>query len=190
MKKNNNNRGKAAIGAVLAAGMTAGAITAGCGKAAQYSQTSPVQSQESNVELTAADAVVIDGKIVEIDDVNNNPPRRDVAKPMYGVRQNPIHLMYGPRPRPGMRPALPTPDKKVDSPATVELGVYEIVASTLDVNVRNVGAMTELRNLSSKQRKQLKVELESRFDVTIPNDTFSKLRTVGDIVNTICSLKF
>ena len=190
MKKNNNNRGKAAIGAVLAAGMTAGAITAGCGKGAQYPQSNPIQSQESNVDITAADAVVIDGKTVEISDVNDRQPARGVAKPMYGVRQNPIRLMYGPRPRPGVGPTLPQPDEKVEGLAAVEMGVCEIVASALDVNVRSVGAKTELRNMSNEQRKRLKAELENRFEVSIPDETFGKLHTVSDVVNTICILKY
>ncbi len=192
MKKNNNNnnRGKATLGAMIAAGVTAGAISAGCGNSSQVA--SPVQQpQDASVEITAADKVVIDGHEVQLDDTMPTNLRRDVAKPMYGVRQNPIRLLYGPRPRPGIgRPVTPMPDVEPQGPAAVEPVVFEIVASTLNMNIRHVGAATELKGLSLEQRNQLKAELEKRFEVSIPNDSFNNVRTAADLVNTICALKF
>jgi acyl carrier protein len=189
MKKNNNNRGKAAIGAVLAAGMTAGAITAGCGKAAQPTTATPVQPQEANVELTAADKVVIDGREVQLGDEETREPRRDVAKPMYGVRPNPIRLLYGPRPNPRVNP-LPADDNQ---PASIEPRVIEVVAATLNVQPRSVKVMSSLSKdlkLDAEKKKQLKEALERRFEVVIPDDQFNAARTVGDLVNCIGVLKF
>ena len=60
MKKDNNNRRKVAIGAVLAAGVTTGAITA----CATGNKSKPAQSEKPEIELTAADKVVIDGREV------------------------------------------------------------------------------------------------------------------------------
>lgn len=189
MKKNNNNRGKATLGAMLAAGMTAGAIAAGCGNGTQAAPSSQ-QGQDANVEITAADKVIIDGKEVQLDDTTSQDMRRETAKPMYGVRQNPIRLMYGPRPRPGIRPVVPKPDRPVEGPAAVEPVVFEVVASALNMSPRHVGSVTELDELSAEQLNELKVELEKRLEVTIPSEAFSKVRTAGDLVNTICSIKF
>lgn len=193
MKKNNNNRGKATLGAMIAAGMTASALTAGCGKAAQTSQPAPLQPQRSNVELTAADKVVVDGQEVTIDDVAPaQDPKRQVAKPMYGVRQNPIRLLYGPRPNPRIRPVAPD-NQEVAPVAVVEDGVKELIATMLDTNSRNVQIVSKLDEdlkLSSEQRKQLKTELETKFDVVIPDDTFHNLKTVLDVINCICVLKY
>ena len=103
MKKDNNNRHKVAIGAMLAAGVTTGAIATG---ACTQVKTTEAQSPRNEVELTAADIVMVDGQEVTIEDVAplSQDPRRQQAKPMYGVRPNPIRLLYGPRPNPNMRP--------------------------------------------------------------------------------------
>ena len=60
MKKDKNNRRKAAIGAVVAAGMTTGAIA--------LAGTPSPGPKPQETELTAADAVVIDGERVEMED--------------------------------------------------------------------------------------------------------------------------
>lgn len=190
MKKDNNNRHKVAIGAMLAAGVTTGAIATG---ACTQVKTTEAQSPRNEVELTAADVVMVDGQEVTIEDVAplSQDPRRQQAKPMYGVRPNPIRLLYGPRPNPNMRPVQPVPE---DVPsAQVEAGVKEVMASMLNVSSRNVKIISKLDedyHLTAEQRKQLKGELERRFDITIPDDTFKNIKTVGDLVNTICVLKY
>lgn len=189
MKKDNNNRRKAAIGAMLAAGVTTGAIaTTACGQV----KTVDPQSQKSEVELTAADKVVVDGQEVTIEDVAVQDSGRQMVKPMYGVRQNPIRLLYGPRPKPGVVPSLP--DHEDASPsAVVETGVVELIATMLDTNPRNVQIMSKLDedfNLTAEKRSQLKAKLENKFDVVIPDEKFNNLKTVGDVVNCICVLKY
>ena len=69
----------------------------------------------------------------------------------------------------------------------------EVMASMLNVSSRNVKIISKLEedyHLTAEQRKQLKGELERRFDITIPDDTFKNIKTVGDLVNTICVLKY
>lgn len=188
MKKDKNNKRKVAIGAMLAAGMTTGAIaTTACGQVKNTSQ----QSQKSEVELTAADKVVVEGQEVTIEDVAVPNPERQVAKPMYGVRQDRMRLLYGPRPNPNIRPAIPDID---ESPtAVVETGVKEVMAAMLNVNSSNVKTTSKFNedfNLTSEQRALLKDEIENKFDIVIPTEMFNKLKTVGDLVNCICVLKY
>lgn len=191
--KKNNNRGKAAIGAVLAAGMTASAITFGCGKTTQAAQSAPSQAQESNAGLTAADKVVIDGSEVQLADTDSIVPkkiRQNTAMPMYGVRQNPIKLMYGPRPNPRMRPVVPDDP---NSATSIEPSVLELVANTFGLNQRSVRIDTKLNEdlkLSDSERQLLKKELERRFEVVIPDNQFNRLRTIADVINCICVNKY
>ena len=91
MKKDNKTRRKAAIGAMIAAGVTTGAIAACTGNEAK-----PSQSEKPEVELTAADKVVIDGQEIDSTEMLPRDTGRNVVRPMYGVRQRPINLMYGP----------------------------------------------------------------------------------------------
>ena len=60
MRKGSNKKHRLAIGAVVAAGVTTGAMAAG--------MTSDVATQHnSEVQLTAADRVVVDGQTVDFD---------------------------------------------------------------------------------------------------------------------------
>lgn len=182
MNKDNKNRRKATIGAVIAAGVTTGAIAA-CAS----NEAKPVQSEKPEVELTAADKVVVDGQ--EIDSTQMLPVdtgRRGMVKPMYGVRQRPINLMYGPRPRP--RPGMNTPDS-VNSVAAIERGVMEVVSTTLGIEPMNVQVSSRLAEdfkITSGQRERLKQALEMRYGIKIYDETFDAMRTVGDLVNCVC----
>lgn len=184
MNKDNKKRRKAAISAVLAAGMTTGAIAACAGN-----ESAPVQSEKSDVELSAADKVVVDGQEVSFDDLQQSQDSgRVVARPMYGVRQRPIHLMYGPR-RP--RPDVVNPNDSV-SIGVVERQVMEVVATTLNINPMNVKVSSKLSEdlgVSDDNATQLKLALERKFDVVIFEDTFKMMSTVGDLVNCIYTLK-
>ncbi len=178
MSKSNKNRRKAAIGAMIAAGVTTGAITACASNDAK-----PEQSENPDVELTAADKVVIDGQEVDSTELVPQDPKRDMVRPMYGVRQQPIRLMYGPRPR----PELNNPDVP-NSPAALERGVMEVVASTLDINPMNVQVSSRLNedfHITPQQRAQLKQALEDRFEIKIYDETFDMLKSVADLVNCV-----
>lgn len=184
MNKDNKKRRKAALGAVIAAGVTTGAIAA-CAS----NESKPTQSDKSDVELSAADKVVVDGQEVSFDDmIQSQDTGRNVARPMYGVRQRPIHLMYGPR-RP--RPGIVNPDDSLSN-EVIERQVMEVVATTLNINPMNVQVSSRLNedfNITKQQSAQLKLALENKFDVVIFDDTFKMMRTVGDLVNCICSMK-
>ena len=180
MNKDNKNRRKAAIGAVIAAGVTTGAIAACVGNEAK-----PVQSEKPDVELTAADKVVIDGQEVDSADLLPQDDRRNVVRPMYGVRQRPIHLMYGPRPRP--RPGMNKPDNP-NNLAAIERNVMEVVANTLKIDPMNVQLSSRLNEdfkITQQQRNQIKQELEDRFGINIYDETFDMMHTVGDLVNCV-----
>ena len=183
MKKDNKNRRKAAIGAVIAAGVTTGAIAACAGNEAK-----PTQSEKPDVELTAADKVVIDGEEIDSTQLLPRDTGRNVVKPMYGVRQRPINLMYGPR-RP--RPGIAQPDDPA-SPVILERQVKEVVATTLSIAPRNVQIASKLDedfNITDEQRAQLKTALEDKFGIVIFDETFNVMKTVGDLVNCISVLK-
>lgn len=183
MNKDNKNRRKAAIGAVIAAGMTAGTIAA-----CSANEAKPEQSEKPAVELSAADKVVIDGQEVDSADLLPQDDRRNVVRPMYGVRQRPIHLMYGPR-RP--RPGIVNPDDATN-PAVIERQVMEVVASTLDIAPMNVQISSKLNDdfkITRQQRERLKTALEDKFGIVIYDETFNVMKTVGDLVNCVIVLK-
>lgn len=180
MKKDNKNRRKAAIGAMIAAGVTTGAIAACTGNEAK-----PSQSEKPEVELTAADKVVIDGQEIDSTEMLPRDTGRNVVRPMYGVRQRPINLMYGPRPRP--RPGMNNPDNP-NNLAAIERNVMDAVATTLKIAPMNVQASSRLNEdfkITEQQRGQLKQELEDRFGIKIYDETFNMMRTVGDLVNCV-----
>lgn len=180
MNKDNKNRCKAAIGAVIAAGVTTGAIAACTGNEAK-----PVQSEKADVELTAADKVVIDGQEIDSTEMLPQDTGRNTVRPMYGVRPRPIQLMYGPRPRP--RPGMNNPDNP-NSVAAIERNVMGVVATTLNIEPMNVQLSSRLNedfNISEQQRAQLKQALEDRFGIKIYDETFNIMRTVADLVNCV-----
>lgn len=183
MNKDNKNRRKAAIGAVIAAGVTTGAIAACSGNDAKSAQ-----SEKPDVELSAADKVVIDGQEIDSAELLPQDTDRNVVRPMYGVRQRPIHLMYGPR-RP--RPGIVNPDD-ANNPAVIESQVMEVVAGTLNIEPMNVQISSKLNEdfkITQQQREQLKTALEDKFGVVIYDETFNVMKTVGDLVNCISVLK-
>jgi acyl carrier protein len=137
------------------------------------------------VELTAADKVVIDGQEIDSTEMLPRDTGRNVVRPMYGVRQRPINLMYGPRPRP--RPGMNNPDNP-NNLAAIERNVMDAVATTLKIDPMNVQASSRLNEdfkITEQQRGQLKQELEDRFGIKIYDETFNMMRTVGDLVNCV-----
>ncbi|MBR5087026.1 MAG: acyl carrier protein [Muribaculaceae bacterium] len=182
MKKDNNNRRKLAIGAVLAAGMTTGAMTACTGSEARNAG-----NDKTGTEVTAADKVVVEGREVVLDD-SVPKPNPHQARPMYGVRERPIRLLYGPRPRPGFD------NRQVDDAqlSVIEPQVLELVTNVLGVDAAQVQTTSNLSrdlNITEAQKKELKAALEDRFNVNIEDDTFKMMKTVSDLVNCIIILK-
>lgn len=186
MNKDNKNRRKAAIGAVIAAGMTAGTIAACSANEAKPEQSEKpgVELSASDAEITAADKVVIDGQEIDSTELLPQDTDRNVVRPMYGVRQRPIQLMYGPR-RP--RPGIVNPNDSTN-PVVIERRVMEVVASTLNVEPMKVQVTSRLAEdfkITKEQRTQLKVALEKSFGVVINDDTFSTMHNVADIISCI-----
>lgn len=179
--KSNNKRRKAAITTMIAAGMTTGALTA-CAGADARNETQP----KPGVELTAADKVVIDGEEVQMEAPNRPDSVGHVAQPMYGVRRDPIRLLYGPRPRPGI-------DRNNGSQmAVLETQVIQVVASALNLDPENVTPESKLVDdlgITPRQTQNLKATLESKFDVVIQDDTMNAMRTVADLIDCIRILK-
>ena len=113
MNKDNKKR-KLALGAVVAAGVTTGAM------AATPSPDAPKPSSNPEVELTAADEVRIDGQSVDFDDlIAQIPPR---------VRDNQVKLMYGVR-RPKVYGGPPRyPKKPSQASDTIYNNVIDLAA--------------------------------------------------------------
>lgn len=178
MKKENSNRRKAAIGAVLAAGVTTGVISA-CAS----NEAKPEQSNKPDVELTAADKVVVDGQEIDSTEMMSPDSVRNVVRPMYGVRQRPIRLLYGPRPKP-----FPEAQNGMQAPDAIERQVMEVVSSTLRIDpryVQNSSNLYEDYKITQQQKAQLKQALEEYFEINIFDETFNVMRTVGDLVNCV-----
>lgn len=181
MKKDNNRR-KLAIGAVLAAGMTTGAMTACAGSEARNASNEKVST-----EVTAADKVVVEGQEVQLDD-SVPQPNPHQARPMYGVRERPIRLLYGPRPRPRFD-NVPVEEAQI---SVLEPQVIEVVANVLGIDASQVRTSSNLYRdleITESQKRALKAALESRFKVNIEDDTFKMMKTVGDLVSCIDVLR-
>lgn len=174
MKKDNNNRRKAAIGAVLAAGVTTGAIAV-CAS----NESKPVQSETPEVELTAADKVLIDGQEIDSTELLNIDDGRHRVRPMYGVRQRPIKLIYGPRPGSGMQ-VFDEPEDNVLN------GVYSDVARIAELDSATSFSrwipISEEMGFTPEKRKELKEAIEKRFDLEIDDEVFNDFVELWDIV--------
>jgi acyl carrier protein len=180
MNKDNKKR-KLALGAVMAAGVTTGAM------AATPSPDAPKQDVKPDVELTAADVVRIDGQDVDFDNLMAQLPpqvRDDRIKLMYGVRKPRV---YGGPVRPTMYggPRFPKKDS-INAPDTIYSRVINLVAKEAKTNNWKVKPMSNLRTdlgLDSLGVKNLLVAVEEKFNVVIPEETVNSIETVRDIIN-------
>ena len=179
MRKGSNKKHRLAIGAVVAAGVTTGAMAAGMTPAA--AQPNP------EVQLTAADRVVVDGQSVDFDQMLalSTPQVRDhVARPMYGVRKP---LVYGPRPRVyGPRP--PVRKDTVQVQDTITTRVIALTATQAKVDPKTINPKSELvrdLGLDSLGVVELLITIEREFNLVIPDETLDKMRTVEDIIKFI-----
>ena len=173
MKKDNNNRRKVAIGAVLAAGVTTGAITA----CATGNKSKPAQSEKPEIELTAADKVVIDGREVDSTELMLQD-KRHLVRPMYGVRQRPIKLVYGPRPGRDME-FVPEPEDNVLN------DVFSDVARIAELDSTYFSKwipLSEQTGFTPEKRQELKEAIEKRFNLEIDDEVFDGFKELWDIV--------
>ena len=180
MRKGSNKKHRLAIGAVVAAGVTTGAMAAGM---------TPDAAAQSNpeVQFTAADRVVVDGQSVDFDQMLalSTPQVRDhVARPMYGVRKP---LVYGPRPRVyGPRP--PVRKDTVQVQDTIATRVIALTATQAKVDPKTINLKSELvrdLGMDSLGVVELLITIEREFNLVIPDETLDKMRTVEDIIKFI-----
>ncbi len=180
MRKGGNKKHRLVIGAVVAAGVTTGAMAAGM---------TPEATNRSNpeVQLTAADRVVVDGQTVDFDQMlaQSTPQVRDhVAKPMYGVRKP---LVYGPRPRVyGPRPPVRKDTAQVQD--TIATRVIVLAATQAKVNPKTVTPKSNLVSdlgMDSLGVVELLITIEREFNVVIPDENLDKITTVKDIIEFI-----
>lgn len=179
MNKDNKKR-KLALGAVVAAGVTTGAM------AATPSPDAPKQDGNPEVELTAADEVRIDGQSVDFDDVLAQIPPR--------VRDNQVRLMYGVR-RPkvyGGPPRRPKQPSQSPDTTTIYGSVIDLVAKKANLNPWMVQPMSNLTTdlgLDSLGVVELLIDVEKKFNVVIPEETVNSIKTVKDIIDFVSSSK-
>lgn len=176
MKKDNKNRRKAALGAVIAAGVTTGAMALSAGNSANA-----LNAEMPEPGLTAADMVMIDGQEVTVDDMASPDKNHRDKKP-----KNQKKTMYGPRPRVyGPRPPKPTPEQqeKIDS-AQVAREVIAIVsvAMHLDVDVTIDSRFIEDLGADSLDIVEIVMDVEKKFNIIIPNEKLEELTTVGQLI--------
>lgn len=174
MNKDNKKR-KMAIGAVVAAGMTTGAM------AVVPSSETPKQETNPEVELTAADRVVIEGEQVDFDQlVAQLPPqvRNDRVRLMYGVRPR----MYGPPPR----------IKDTIEQDTLDAQVINIASEIAKVPSNRVSLDSHLQEdlrMNKVAYIELIIAIERKFNIVVSDEALESMRTVADVVNYIKSVK-
>ena len=184
MKKDNKNRRKATIGAVLAAGMTTGALVIGAGNSANA-----INAERPELGLTAADMVMIDGHEVTAGDMAS-PDNRRGKTPIA----NPKKTMYGPRPRVyGPRPPQPTPkqlEQSQDRNDSIMITYYvkDLLIIKLHLDVTDYDSIpAEARFVEDLGADSLNIEniikaVEKKYNITIPEEKIDQLTTVGQLI--------
>lgn len=183
MKKDNKKRRKAAIGAVIAAGMTTGALAVCAGNSANA-----VTAERPELALTAADKVMIDGQEVTVEDMaspDNKRHRQNVGKKK---------TMYGPRPKMyGPKPPRPTPEQleksqnRSDS-LMITYFVKDLLAIKLNLDVTDYDSIpAEARFVEDLGADSLNIEniikaVEKKYNITIPEEKLDQLTTVGQLI--------
>ena len=183
MKKDNNKRRKAAIGAVIAAGMTTGALAMCAGNSANA-----INATRSEMFLTAADKVVIDGQEVTVGDMASADKKRN--KPNAGKKKT----MYGPRPRMyGPKPPSPTPEQKEKSQdrsdsLMITYYVKDLLILKLHLDVIDYDSIpadarfVEDLGADSLDIVEIIMAVEEKYDIIIPDEKLDELTTVGQLI--------
>ncbi len=201
--KKDKNKGKkrlAAVGAVVAAGLTPGAIVA---------SAAGMPPQSPNVEITAAQVVSIAGSTYSFDELfamqeRANGPRQEQPQhaSRYGIPrpQTQHQTMYGAiRP---IHPPHPTPPVEIYVSArldTIQKGLIEYCAQLLDADPYTQGVafdldtdLTREMEMSEDQLKQLKAFIEEYYGVEVSHHRFrlyGQLNTLRLISEYIFKLK-
>ena len=191
-KKNKGKKALTAVGAIVAAGLTPGIIAAtpGC---------MPVQSP--SVEVTAADAVAIDGQAYSFDElyamqqVDRSQRQRPAPRPQqqaarYGVPRPPSP-QYPPSTYYGV-PRPPVPAVVVEQTATIDreeiqMSILEYLMDycslLIDADKRGIiitpdSDLTKNLGLTEDELKELKAEIEDRYGVEVSHHRF---RLIGQL---------
>ncbi len=201
--KKDKNKGKktlAAVGAVVAAGLTPGAIVA---------SAAGMPPQSPNVEITAAQVVAIAGSTYSFDELfamqeRANGPRQEQPQhaSRYGIPhpQTQHQTMYGViRP---ITPPHPKPPVEIYASArldTIQEGLIEYCIQLLDADSYTQGVafdidsdLTREIEMSEEQLKQLKAFIEEYYGVEISHHRFrlqGQLNTLRLISEYIFRLK-
>lgn len=183
-KKNKGKRTLTAVGAVVAAGLTPGFITA---------TPACLPSQNPNAEITAAEMIAIDGNTYSFDELyaiqqvdrsqrhKPAPRQQQQQATRYGVPrpQYPPSTLYGvPRPH--------TPAVVIEQSATVDreeiqMSILEHLMDycTLLINADKRGIiispdsdLTHDLGLTEDELKDLKAEIEERYGVEVSHHRF------------------
>ena len=196
--KKDKNKGKkrlAAVGAVVAAGLTPGAIVA---------SAAGMPPQSPNVEITAAQVVAIAGSTYSFDELfamqeRANGPRQEQPQhaSRYGSPQTQHTTMYG-----VPRPHIPKPPVEIHVSArldTIQKGLIEYCIQLLDADPYTQGVafdldtdLTREMEMSEDQLKQLKAFIEEHYGVEISHHRFrlqGQLNTLRLISEYIFRLK-
>lgn len=194
----NKNKGKktlAAVGAVVAAGLTPGAIVA---------SAAGMPPQSPNVEITAAQVVSIAGSTYSFDELfamqeRANGPRQEQPQhaSRYGSPQTQHTTMYG-----VPRPHIPKPPVEIHVSArldTIQKGLIEYCIQLLDADPYTQGVafdldtdLTREMEMSEDQLKQLKAFIEEHYGVEVSHHRFrlnGQLNTLRLISEYIYKLK-
>ena len=181
MNKDNKRR-KMAIGAVVAAGVTTGAM------AATPTPQGASQDVSPEVQLTAADQVVIDGENLDFDKmIAQLPPqvRNDRVRLMYGVKP-----VYGPRTRERLEPVQPSDSQAVDTAAVAD-SIISIIARRAGVAAEDVHPQMLLRKDLGMKRvdiDRVAIEVARQFNIVIPYRKIRSFRKVEDIINCVTAV--
>lgn len=183
MKKGNNNRRKLAIGAVIAAGVTTGAMA--------LNAENNANATRANRPLTAADLVMIDGHEVTVDDMASPDKRHRGNKPNAGKKKT----MYGPRPKMyGPKPPKPTPEQLEKSQERsdslmITYFVKDLLVNELKLNVIDFDSIpadarfVEDLGADSLNIVEILMAVEKEYNITIPDEKLDELTTVGQLIN-------
>lgn len=201
--KKDKNKGKktlAAVGAVVAAGLTPGAIVA---------SAAGMPPQSPNVEITAAQVVSIAGSTYSFDELfamqeRVNGPRQEQPQhaSRYGIPrpQTQHQTMYGAM-RP-IHPPHPKPPIEIHVSArldTIQKGLIEYCIQLLDADSYTRGVdfdldsdLTREIEMSEEQLKELKAFIEEYYGVEVSHHRFrlqGQLNTLRLISEYIFKLK-
>ena len=182
--KKNKNKGKktlAAVGAVVAAGLTPGFVAA-------TPQCAP--SQDPNIEVTAAQVVAIAGNTYSFDELYDMQVRADGPKQAVKKKEQTQHASrYGARP---MIPQTPPPSSEeiyelYESAVldTIQMGLLRYCidltdeyAYTKDVYFTLDSDLTSEIGLNDNQLKELKAFIEEYYGVEV---SYHRFRLYGQL---------